>query len=784
MTKISVVILFFLSLTFYAQTGSVSGEIIDKNSGESIPYATIVVASDNTTITGGLTNDSGGFSVTKIPLGAYHLEVHFIGYKTIKTPISITKTNRKLNLGKIAIEEDAIALDNIEVTAERSTITQKIDRKIITIGKDLTTVGASASDIMTNIPSVSVNQDGEISLRGNENVRVLVDGKPTNINATDLLQQIPSTSIKSIELITNPSAKYNPEGMSGIINIVLKKNSNLGFNGNVSTGITFGEKTRFNTSLGLNYRSGKFNIYGNYGNRLGKQVASGSITRTIEGTNQSTRNIYDNTSHLFKVGIDYFINDRNTLSLYTNQNLYERLNESTRQITFYNAMDTNFMQLGNFLTDNTNSTYNADFKHDFSKDGHNIELEVDYNTLNSHLGNGFAFTGKTPNPNYIETIDDTRTNTTVNLDYVNPVSENATLELGIETRLRRTDNTYITNNSTLKNSIFSYDRDILSFYTTWSQKFDKWQYNLGVRLEDYNVNAAFTPSASPSETFSQNLFNIYPSGFLKYTPDEARKNSYQISVSRRIDRPSLNQINPIRQITTPQIIAIGNPELNPQFTNSVELNYSRKLTKGNITIGGFYRRINDEINRIGYFDTIDPNVLILDYDNFDSNDAYGLELSSSYRPTKWWNFNASFDVYSRTQKGDIENESVEVNNTLLNAKVNNSFKATKDITFQLFTFYSGPQNILQYQLKSNFFMNAGARYNFAKGKATFSVNFNDIFRSQRFAFKTYRTIFQEGEFRRDSRTVFFGLSYRFGGGKNKALKRKKRDKNIRADKFL
>ena len=409
---------------------------------------------------------------------------------------------------------------------------------------------------------------------------------------------------------------------------------------------------------------------------------------------------------------------------------------------------------------------------------------MDYNTLESDTNNDFDFNGATPIANYDEFIDDTCSNTTINLDYVNPISENLMLEIGVETRLRRTENTYITDRPDFANSGFRYDRDIHSFYTTFSQQLNKWQYNIGLRLEDYNVDTEFNEVGQSQFTFTDKLFNVYPSGFLKYSPDDEQKNSYQLSFSRRIDRPSLNQINPIRQLSTPQIIITGNPSLVPQFTNSVELNYSRKLNKGSFTIGGFYRRINDEINRRGFFDEDNPTVLIIDYDNFDSNNAYGFEFSSNYRPTSWWSLNGSFDVYSRTQKGIIEGESVEVNNTLMNAKLNNSIKATKALTFQLFTFYSGPQEILQYELKENFFMNLGARYSFAKGKGTLSLNFTDIFRSQRFAFRTFRTVFQEGEFLRDSRTLYAGLAYRFGSGKNKSVKRKRRDTNEKADKLL
>ncbi|PQJ80151.1 TonB-dependent receptor domain-containing protein [Polaribacter porphyrae] len=776
-------ILIVFSSSLIAQKGTVSGKILDKETKEAISYANIIIKSSDKIVSGGITDNNGRFKISKIELNTYTLEVQFIGFKTFSKTIAFTKNKTKIDLGTILLEEDATSLDAVAITVERSTIMQKVDRKVITIGKDLTTVGASASDIMTNIPSVSINQDGDISLRGNENVRILIDGKPTNLSSRELLQQIPATSLKTIELITNPSAKYNPEGMSGIINFILKKDANLGFNGSFNTGFTYGERARYNNSINLNYRRGKINFYGNYGNNFGKSLSFGKVTRTIEKTSQTTDNVNDNTSHLVKLGFDYFINDKNTFSFYTNQNFVNNNIDGNRGILFFNNPADNFNQIDITNTENTNASYNFDFKHDFNKEKHSIELEVDYNTLDSENTYDFIFSGNRPSIDYTELIANKRTNTTINLDYTNPISDNTTLELGLETRIRKTDNIYETGNPNFNNSAFSYDREIYSFYATISQFWHKWQYNFGVRLEDYNVAANFFENGEAPFFFTDKLFNIFPSGFLKYVPSETSKNSYQFSFSRRIDRPSLNQINPIRLLNTPQIIITGNPSLVPQFTNSIELNYTRKINKGNITFGGFYRQISDEINRRGFFDTNNPNLLIIDYDNFDDNNAYGLELSASYKPLNWWTINSSFDVYSREQKGVIENESVSVNNTLLNAKINQSFKASKNLTFQLFALYTGKQKVLQYELKENYFVNAGARYNFAKGKGTLSVNFNDIFRTQRFAFEAYRTIIQTGEFRRDSRSVFVGLSYLFGG-KNKNLKRKKRDTNVKADKFL
>ena len=249
------------------KNGSVSGTVVDAKTNEPIPYATVVVKDmDGKTITGGITDELGVFEIKKIPEGKRIVEIQFIGYQTFKKEINLVSGNLKQNLGSIQLVEEAASLEEVTVVAETSTITQKVDRKVINVGKDLTSAGTTASELLNNVPSVSVDsQTGNVSLRGNENVRVLVDGKPTNIDAAQLLQQIPSTSIKSVELITNPSAKYNPEGMSGIINIVLHKNANQGFNGSVNSGATAGHYVRYNTSTNMNYKTGKVNFFGNYG---------------------------------------------------------------------------------------------------------------------------------------------------------------------------------------------------------------------------------------------------------------------------------------------------------------------------------------------------------------------------------------------------------------------------------------------------------------------------------------------------------------------------------------
>src|SRR5690606_16113316 len=274
--------------------------------------------------------------------------------------------------------------------------------------------------------------------------------------------------------------------------------------------------------------------------------------------------------------------------------------------------------------------------------------------------------------------------------------------------------------------------------------------------------------------FEDEIFTVYPSGFLSYTIND--KNTLQLSYSRRVDRPGLNQINPIREFSTPQLISVGNQHLTPQFTNSLELNYTKQMEKGSITGGVFYRLIQDEINRSIDIDPLDPSMLILSYSNFEDNSAYGFELSGAYKPTKWWNFNASFDLYSQNLKGLVGLESVEVDNTGYTFRMSNSFKATKDLTFQAFGFYRSGGSSIQFDYDEFYFVNAGVRYNVMQGNATISFNVNDVFNTQKSSVETTRPYPMSGEFNWESQTWQVGLSYRFGGVNNRALSRKQRDK--------
>lgn len=754
---------------FSATLGSITGKVIDKKSNNPIPYVNIIVKENNNNVAGGITSEKGIFQIKNLELKKYAVEIQFIGHKTITRSIVLTTNNTTIDLNTIALEEDAIELNSVDIVIEKSTIEQKIDRKVINVGKDLISAGATAAEIMNNIPSVSVDpQTNAISLRGNSNVRILIDGKPTTIDAAQLLQQIPSSSIKQIELITNPSAKYNPEGMSGMINIILNKNSKIGFNGSINNGVTFAKTPKLNSSFDMNYRTGKFNLYGNYGLNTGKQANHGFINTTEPGQEdfQNFKFVNNNNSHLIKAGFDFYVNDKNTLSFYTNQNIYKGDGNSLVTIDFVDPTKMDISQTFKNQNDNYWQTYDLDYKINFKKEGHNLELEVNYSNEDNKEDAFYS----DPRTNYISIK---RNNTLINLDYTNPLSKTAKLELGLESRIENTKNNFLLDDA--YNSNFQYDRNIYSGYATFSKQWGKWSAQAGTRIEKYNANALFKKIDENDATFKDDIFTLYPSGFINYAPSE--KNSFNLSFSRRVDRPGISQINPIRDWSTPQIDSEGNPELYPQFTNSYELNYTRKTKIGSITTGVFYRRINDEITRTLFENPDDASKLILSYANLDDNNAYGFEISGNLDFTKWLSSNISVDAYSKKIKGVVANEYIEANVTTFNTRISNTFKATKNLRFQLSGMYRGRDLGLQFITQPMWKVDLGSSYTVLKGNGTITARFSDVFNTKHFSFDGDKPKKEYGKFNWESQSAYIGFNYRFGSGKNKAIQRKQRDKN-------
>ena len=790
--------------------GTLTGKVFDESLDAPLPYVNVLLLDqDRKTLTGAITDENGLFKLVDVPEGKHILSVQYIGFQTIEIPVTIGDPKYKVDVGTIRLKESLTALDEINVIAEVSTIEQKVDRKVITIGKDLAAAG-TASELLVGIPSINIDpQSGAISLRGNENVPVMVDGKLSNIPAAQLLKQIPSSAIKAIELITNPSAKYNPDGMSGIINIVLHKNQMVGFNGSLNANWSKEINSKFNSGLNLNYRNGKFNLYGNYSNNISKNANHGFIERPQDSSEQYFKFNDERESHIYKVGVDVYINDKNTLSLFTSQNPAENgTNGATRTVFYKNNNASNDYQDFDAQAANNSAQYNLNFKHDFNKEGSNIELEVDHNIFDSNNPVAFTYPFPSNTKDYKDKNETDRERTTINLDYVNPLTENSKLELGAEARLFNTLILFSSTGESINSkgvfgpapdTEFDYTRDIYSLYATYGGKLNKWTYQVGVRAESVEVSAnakeTLTYGNSKKTTlnpFSNAYTQLYPSFYLTYSPSE--KKSYQLSYSRRIDRPGIGQVNPIKEWSTPLVSSYGNQKLLPQFTNSIEANYTRRLKKGSITGGVFFRAISNEINRALYVDKSDvqSGKVILTHDNFDDTSAYGVELSSNYKPTKWWSFNTSVDLFSQTQKGiaeytNVPLEQATVNNIVLDANVvdnvawnfrmYNNLTVSKKLTFTAFMFYRGKNKNLQFDMLPMYFVNVGARLSVLKGKGMVNIGFNDVFDTMKFRFGARKPFPPEGEFNWESQTVQLGFNYRFGSSKFQAKSRRQRDRD-------
>ncbi|KGL63926.1 outer membrane beta-barrel protein [Polaribacter sp. Hel1_85] len=787
--------LLFLSLTLLSQTktegvkkvGILTGKVVDSKSKKALPYVNIVIKDHiETIISGGITNNKGTFLIKELPLDSIFIEFQFICFKTIKRKIVLSNLQQEIDLATIHLEEDIKSLDEVVVKAASSKIVQKIDRKIIHVGKDLASAGTNSLQLLENIPSVEVDfSSGTINLRGNNNVRVLIDGKPSNLSPAQLLKQIPAASVKSVELITNPSAKYNPEGMSGIINFILKKNTTIGFNGSINIGVEHSINTRPTSSLDLNYRTGKVNMYANYSFDLGEFETFSFFDRTDKELYQNIDYVDNTTSHYLKTGIDFYINKKNTLSFYTSQNFADTDFSINSKVVENNNLVFNAPNLSKYNT--KEQAYNIDYKLDIDDKGQNIEFEINY-TKTTNPQNDFVI--ETVNPssklyNYENTITNNSDTFLANLDYTKPIA-GGNLELGFEARIHTTFNNIITDQEIETggtpaivprgNTTFNYDRDIYSGYVNYTKEFQKLTFQGGLRLEHFTVNGLFENTVqTATKPYEDTFFTIYPSAYFTYSVSD--KNEFQLGYSRRVDRPGIEQVTPIQEWTSPLTTSIGNQTLLPQFTNSFEINYTRNIKNGYLTFGTFYRHTTDKIGRIINKDLTNTDRQLLSYENYDTSDSYGAEFSSSFKLTNWWSFRPSSSLYFQESEGIINNQNERIKNNRFTANISNSFKVTKKLSFQLSGMYRGKNENVQFKVKPFFLVNAAAQLSVLDGNGAITVRGTDIFDGYKLDFSATNPFAQTGNFTLEYSSIYFGFSYDFGSGKNRARDRKYREKN-------
>lgn len=773
----SLIVFVLMAGHLFAQQNSIeiSGKLVDKQSQQPIEYATVMVLDPNTgqAITGTTTETDGSF-VVQADSEQFYVEISFIGFST-QSIKDITILEGKADLGTIALTADSEMLEEVVVQAEKSTTEFKLDKRVFNVGKDLSSTGASALEVLNNVPSVNVNIEGQVSLRGSTGVQILINGKPSVIasESGNALGTITADMIEKIEVITNPSAKHDAEGTSGIINIVIKKEERKGLNGSVS--VNTGVPHNHSVGLSMNRRTEKFNLFTQLGAgyrelpQESRNTNSDLINNTTifsEGTEYRNEAFYN-----LVLGTDYHINPYNILTLSGNV-AYEVEDQPSE--TFFSIPDeTGAIVSEWYRTENTEATnpkyqYELQYKKEFPDN-------KDHTLLFSAVGNFF---GKDQSSEFknINILGDNATNDqqtrtnfkeqrhTFNLDYTHPFSEKWTLETGAQYVLNNVSNDFavsdLTNDEWVQNdnltNIFEYEQNVLGVYTTGAYEDKKWGIKLGLRLENTDLS---TLLVNTNEANNQNFSNLFPTLHTSYKITE--KFSLQAGYSKRIFRPRLWDLNPFFNIRNNFSIRTGNPNLLPEFTDSYEMAGIYIFGKTSLNFGVYYRYTTDVVERISTFQN---NVSITTPLNIGTNRSTGIEVNGKYNANDWLTFNGDFNYNYFNREGTLEATSFDFDADQWSAKLTAKLKLPLDFDFEVTGQYQSKFQTVQSEVSDNLFADLGLRKKILKGKGVFSFSVRDVFASRIQESTTNQPGFYLYNWGRRGRFTTLGFSYGFGKG--------------------
>lgn len=781
--------------------GVLRGKLLDERSGLPIEYGTIAIlkARDTSMAGGTITDSKGNFRIEKIEVGKYIVRIQFMGFETKElTNIMIKPSDSDVNLGTIKLKQTAASLQGVEITADREMLVTNLDKKVINVDKNIASIGGSAVDVMENVPSVTVDAEGNVSLRGNSNVTILVDGKPTGlseISSGDLLQQIPASSIESVEVITNPSVRYDPEGTSGIINIVLKKRSLQGLNGMAS--FTAGTGDRYNTSLNLNYRKDRINLFAGYDNRIGRFNSTGLSERnTVDNEinslllqNQSMRN--NRNMHNLNTGLDFMLDNYNTLSFsfqmrdmsFTNKGSnrsYSFITTGEDQVT-----DTvrNFNRYSESSREIDSYNYTLSYKRTFSTKGK--ELTADFMVIDNAMAglqdiiqneySAGAVTGDTAMQ--LSTSQNTNRMYTAQLNFITPVGNGGRLETGFKSTVKDitmrnnlSDYSYllmkwIENESAVNN--FDYFEQIHAVYGIYSATYDKLKYQAGLRVEQLISESEII---NENDRFSYSYPSLFPSVHLVYELSGTQQ--LALSYSRRVRRPHNRHLNPYVDYSDSLNIRYGNPRLKPEFINSYELGWSNYWGKNSLNASLFYRQTVGVITNITQLEG--NGVTSTTYENLKNERSYGLELIGNREFTKWMKTNLNVSFFKSEYDGSEDFGIDWAESFQWMAKLNMNFALRKDLNLSFAGNYNSPRTMAQGKMDAMYFADMALRYDFLKNSASVSLRVSDIFDTRRFIGETWGPGFVITSDRKmDSRVVYLGFSYRL----NNYNRQRDRDRN-------
>jgi outer membrane receptor protein involved in Fe transport len=773
----------------------VQGNVTEKSTKLPLEYATITLVNTNNpkSIFGGITNPKGEFNVEVIE-GTYDIKIEFISFSPNEIKAKIIGEN--INLGSISLLEDATQLNEVIVRAEKTTVEIKLDKKVYNVGNDLMVKGGTVSDVLDNIPSVSVDVEGNVSLRGNDNVKILIDGKPSNaINITEALRLIPADAIEKVEVITNPSARYDAEGGGGLLNIILKKGKNLGLNG------TFIASTGYPESNGLsgtlNYKSKNFNLFTTQGtntrNNPGNAITDSKYLNNDDSVrnyvNESRENERFSRSYNANLGAEWYL-DKSTS--WTNTFNYRKNRGDNQDNVIQDNYDENFdynftrNRINQDQSNSQNVEYSTNFTKNFKKEGHKINIDGSFSNNNdksislitdSATNSSDVFIDKTFN-------NQTQNRNLIQADYILPIGKGSQFELGYKGDFLKLVTDYQVENDGVINDNFTntleYKEKVNAFYTSYGFKVKKFSFLFGMRWEDSNIDINQLAS---NDYNNKKYNNLFPSAFFTYELSD--ESSASISYSRRIQRPRGRQLNPFNNLSSNINIFLGNPDLNPAFTDAVDLGYIKRWNKLTFNTSLYVNKTTDVIQYVrresGDF-VEDIPVIVTTFSNLATEYRAGFEFTLNYSPYKWWKLNGNFNFFRNETQGDFTytdfNDNAVVQNfdniaTSWFTRVTSKISLPYKIDWQTNGTYNGPQNNAQGKSLGNFSANLAFSKDILKDKGTLSFNISDVFNSRKRIMETYipGVVSSYGEMQWRERQFTFTFTYRFNKQKNEKEKK-------------
>lgn len=782
---LSILCLFAITTTFSqppTKDIKVSGKVIDEETKEPLEYATVAFFSkqQNKIITGGITDINGNFSIP-VPTGVYDVTVEYISFKTVTLPNrNFTKDT---NIGTILLGLDIEALDEVEIIAERTTVEIKLDKKIYNVGKDLTVRGGTVSDVLDNVPSVSVDVEGNVSLRGNDDVRILINGKPSGLvglNSTEALRQLPAESIERVEVITSPSARYDAEGTAGILNIILRRSKLQGLNGAITlnTGFPF----QAGVSGNINYRTGDLNFFNTTGYNY-RETPGNSFTNTefFNGDDPSSflreersfdrlrKGINSNT------GVEWYINDYSSI---TTSIVYRNSDNESNTENFIDEIDANgnlinrTIRLDPELEDDKTIQYNFNYDTQFNGNSqHNLTFAFQYEDSNETEASLINQNGVD-----VENVltDENQNEILLQADYVQPIGENGQFELGYRGQFQDLNTDYIvefsddgtnfTNNTDLSNNL-NFIQHVNAFYSQYGNKLgDKFSFLLGLRVEDTRITINQVTSGDFEKKDYTQLFPTANLGF-EITEDQ----SITLGYNRRIRRPRSRFINPFPSRSSASNLFQGNPDLDPSISDAFDIGYLNRL--GKLTLNGsvYYQHATDVFSFVS-LDTgttveiggTEVPVIRRTPINLATNDRYGGEITATYRPNRKFNVNANFNLFQSITKGDFEGQNFDAENLSWFARVNAKYTLPGEIDWQTRLFYRGPSETAQSKNKGIFSTDLAFSKDLFKEKASLAFRVSDVFNIRKRRSESFTPTFQGvSEFQWRERSFNLSFTYRF-----------------------